>query len=369
MRKFMVLLVVIFAVSFCSAELQSALQEGPVSLKNLGQYKRALAVDLAQQLKNKELMDLLAANLTSRNSSMDLVPCIQNLASKAPSRSSEELWQNVVQLDKEIREIKGIADRVDYILEIRLAFPQRGWSEDLLVTYIPSGNERSWKHIEAFDAAGNVHYLDVHKAPETQVLVVGLNARRDMQAGLALMNEELRKAGMQTAMPEERTGLQVAKLDKIHLDDDQEPWVSGDAEIYSLVNGIAPESARANVIAMDMPYLDDDEKDYYPNQVLIVWNNYRYKAANINFYEHDDGTNYKEIVAMLIEKIGNVVPEYKYIFEIASQIIKLMPDQWFTNDDDYVDVFYTLEMGKTYTDYMGASRNAKITLVPYVIPE
>ena len=46
-----------------------------------------------------------------------------------------------------------------------------------------------------------------------------------------------------------------------------------------------------------------------------------------------------------------------------------MPDEWFSDDDDYVDVFYTLEKDKSYVNYMGASRNAKITLVPYVIPE
>jgi hypothetical protein len=44
-----------------------------------------------------------------------------------------------------------------------------------------------------------------------------------------------------------------------------------------------------------------------------------------------------------------------------------MPDSWFTNDDDYVDVFYTLFEGQNYTGYMGASGNAKITLSPLTI--
>lgn len=189
-----------------------------------------------------------------------------------------------------------------------------------------------------------------------------------MNAGIALLNDELQKAGLQYSAPvAQRENLEVAKLNFIRLNDDQEPWILGDAEIYMLVNGIAPEASKANVLSMELPYLSEDDKDYHPNQVVVIWKNYRYMAANINVYEHDDNTNYKEIAAYLVEKIGMVAPEYQQIFDIASQIIKLMPDEWFSNDDDFVDVFYTLEKGKTYTNYLGASKNAAITLVPYTI--
>jgi len=367
-RLFTITLLLFLLHSFCFGELEGILSRGQITLKKLGEYKRALALDMARELNNPQLVELLRTNLSPCHASVELVPLLKK--ANTGDRGFQQFFSSVRKLDEEILRIKGIAERVDTLLEIRLAFPTRGFpkANDLLVSYIPSGNEKSWKYIEAFDIRGGIHHLDVYQPPKGQVLVVGLNARKDLRAGIALMNEELRKAGMQPSFSQ-REGLKVAKLDYIYLKDDKEPWISGDAEIYALVNGISPQSEKASVIAVDMPYLDHDKTNYYPNQVLIVWNNYRYKAANINLYEHDDSANYKQIVAMLIKEIGKVVPEYQYIAEIASKIVQLMPNEWFTNDDDYVDVYYTLEQGKSYTNYQGVSRNAKMTLVPYVIPE
>ena len=44
-----------------------------------------------------------------------------------------------------------------------------------------------------------------------------------------------------------------------------------------------------------------------------------------------------------------------------------MPAGWFSNDDDYVDSFYTLEKGRTYTNLRGVSGNATVTLTPYYL--
>lgn len=349
------------------SQLESTLDRAPFALENLGQYKRALAAEIASCLNDPVAFQALRSSLNADNSSVELVPFLRSLAG---GRHRAHLAQAAARLDREILEAKGIAGYLDTVLEIRLAFPERGLPEngDFLVAYVPSGREKDWTSIEAFETNGTVRNLDVQQAPDRQILVVGLNGRKDLRAGIAMMNDELRKAGLQT-QAEPTRGLAVAKLNHIRLNDDQEPWILGDAEIYALVNGISPEASKANVIALELPYLDDDGRDYYPNQVLIVWDNYRYKAANINFYEKDDNANYKELVAMLVKEIGTVVPQYQTIFEIASRIIQLMPDHFFTNDDDYVDVFYTLEMGKTYTGYQGASRNATITLVPYTISE
>jgi hypothetical protein len=370
MQFFMLLCLLVLVSAPCFAELEGLLNDGQFVLTNLPKYKRALALDTASVLNEANNFELLTGKLSARNGSLDMLPLVKEMATLCPTRAVEQWADAVKKLDSQIREAKGISDRLETILEVRLAFPDRAVSKDMLVAYIPAGSEKSWKFIEAFDLAGNVHKLDVHQTPEKQVLVVGLNAKKDMQAGLALMNDEFKKAGMQPALrPSREGGIDVAKLDYIRLNDDQEPWISGDAEIYTLVNGISPEVSKASVIAMEMPYLVTDDKDYYPNQVLIVWQNYRYKAANLNIYEHDDNTNYKELVASLIQAIGQIAPEYQMIAEIASKIVRLMPDSWFSNDDDYVDVYYTLEKGKTYTNQPGVSGNAKITLVPYFIPE
>ncbi|CCQ11176.1 hypothetical protein PALB_20500 [Pseudoalteromonas luteoviolacea B = ATCC 29581] len=44
-----------------------------------------------------------------------------------------------------------------------------------------------------------------------------------------------------------------------------------------------------------------------------------------------------------------------------------MPDHWFSKDDDYVDVFYTLLEGRYYVGHIGASGNARMPLSPLTI--
>lgn len=62
-------------------------------------------------------------------------------------------------------------------------------------------------------------------------------------------------------------------------------------------------------------------------------------------------------------------PSYAVIGQVATAILQAMPASWFTNDDDYVDSFYTLEKGPTYVNYFGAAKNATISLVPYRLYE
>ncbi|EDK26668.1 hypothetical protein VSWAT3_22150 [Vibrionales bacterium SWAT-3] len=54
-------------------------------------------------------------------------------------------------------------------------------------------------------------------------------------------------------------------LHKIRLNDDEEPWLLGDAEIYAIIAGISPEEDKPEVRIVDMPYLDTEDKQYYPN--------------------------------------------------------------------------------------------------------
>ncbi len=51
--------------------------------------------------------------------------------------------------------------------------------------------------------------------------------------------------------------------------------------------------------------------------------------------------------------------------KVASAIIDVMPDEWYTDDDDYVDSYYTIEKNKFYTNYYGAGANAKISMSPF----
>ncbi|WP_372366570.1 DUF3103 family protein [Candidatus Uabimicrobium sp. HlEnr_7] len=372
MRFFSILLIFVLAISSISADMETLNTD--VNLNDMSQQKRVIAKQFAQQLNKVAFCAFLESRLSGHDSNHSLVSLLNDYTEVFGDSRCGDLGQGCANFDRNIREQKGITNRLDEILQVRLHADNTRATEtmdfsQMLVTFAPKGEEKDWKQIEAFDSDGNVHQLSVEKAPSRPVLIIELNSKADMRAGLSLLNDELRKAGLQPQQAlQRRAGLATGKLDYIRVNDDKEPWILGDAEMYLLVNGIDIEGDRANIISQEMPYLDKDDKDYFPNQIIVVWGNYRYQACNINVFEHDDNTNYKDIALKLIDVLGSISTEYKALFDLASEIIKVMPANWFTNDDDYVDVFYTME-NKEYKNYPGASRNAKITLKPYIIPE
>ncbi len=101
------------------------------------------------------------------------------------------------------------------------------------VAVAPEGGDE-FAPVVAYDAQGQAHQLDSHKAPESPVVVVGINERVD-ETG-ALLPESL-------PMPVQRTGNLTAqgcysvKLVRVDLYDDKEPWTRGWAEIYVAVSG------------------------------------------------------------------------------------------------------------------------------------
>lgn len=126
---------------------------------------------------------------------------------------------------------------------------------------------------------------------------------------------------------------------------------------------------------IDMPYLDYSETDYSPNQVMIYWQRYRWSAADMLLMEKDDGTNYKDLARTLLEVATaalKAIPDpevqaYAIIPQLTGKNLEAIPDSWATNDDDFVDVFYTLRQGTMYSDYSAAGNNVTATFAPLTI--
>lgn len=101
------------------------------------------------------------------------------------------------------------------------------------VAVSPEGGDE-FAPVVAYDAQGQAHQLDSHKAPAMPVVVVGVNERVDDTG--ALLPESL-------PIPVQRTGNLTAqgcysvKLVRVDLYDDKEPWTRGKAEIYVAVSG------------------------------------------------------------------------------------------------------------------------------------
>lgn len=238
-----------------------------------------------------------------------------------------------------------------------------------LVAYAPPGRERDWTAVPAFYRGGEALALDPRRAPAAPVIVVG--TRRTSAKDVAEANSMLQRAGLQHAPALAAASIETSRLDSIRLVDDEEPWISGAAEVYAVVSGVVGDN-QPEVHIVDMPYLDNDGTTYAPRQIVIDWSGFQYRVANVQLFEHDDNTSYQQLVMVLVSAIGEAGtlaghPTIMAVTEIANRILAAIPASVFTNDDDYVDSFYTIEQGHAYTGLVGAARNATMTLVPFVV--
>ena len=245
----------------------------------------------------------------------------------------------------------------------------------LHVAWAPSGDEATWTEIPAFALGGARTSFDPHQAPEVPVLVVETHGRLTMRQNIDQANLLLQQAGLQRAPSKsevlDATSIATTQLTSIRLADDQEPWVSGAAEIYAIASGVIGSNDPQMAI-VDLPYLDSDGTTYAPNQIVINWSNFQYQVANLQIFEHDSNTNYQDLVQAIIAAVGAAgslagYPVVQAITEIANRIIAAIPASVFTNDDDYVDSFYTIEKTKTYTNLVGAGNNATISIRPFTV--
>ncbi len=270
------------------------------------------------------------------------------------------------------------------VLELWMHLPKGEpiW-EELLVSYAPSDiEENEGQAIKAYDRAGNVVYLSADKAPDSPVIVVETQGYAALLMEVEKMNAMLRSAGLQhntvnrgnTGLSRSAAGVETTKLDKIELNDDQEPWISGAAEVYAVTSGIRTTDNAPELKVIPMQYLKNDDRAYYPNQIILFWDDYAYQAANIQLFEKDSNYNYKELTRILIDGVTQILgslsgqPWISALGQIAGAIVRVLPDSFFTNDDDYIDSFYTIEKGKSYIGYFGAAQNAKVDLQPHFVP-
>ncbi|WP_086932842.1 DUF3103 family protein [Agarilytica rhodophyticola] len=346
-------------------EALKLLQANPVGL-SMDVFVNKLSIknnrqDGLQRAKLKELGNL-ATNQCFRNSRISNDMLCQNYM-KSGNLEVPELW-----LFKPKHMIKALT------------------SKEVLFAYPPAGDEDSWTHIEAFDRFGNVVFLDAKVAPEVPVIVVETQGGAAFDIKVKIMNDALRNAGLQSLTsintpikPLDKNMLSAqalaedtTKMTQIHLDDDKEPWIKGAAEIYMITSGVKKSGDKAELKITPLHYLDEDGKNYYPNQLVLFWNDYAYNVANIQLWEDDGDSNYQQLVQALIQAVGRAggvfgLPELTAVTEIAAIIVEAMPSNWFSDDDDFVDTCYTIEKNQQYSNHNCAAGNARISLEPFTI--
>ncbi|CAK1803261.1 DUF3103 family protein [Vibrio crassostreae] len=370
--------------------------------ENSSAQKQSLALQISTRYSDLEL------SLKDQITEKQLSTPIDKLSSDKPYSAFSSKMQKA---DLGYRTMKGINDFSDSVLEIRMADEAmiEAWKsgESPLFAYEPSGDDSNWQYIEAYDVYGQVHELDVYQMPDVPVFVIDSNGSEELKAGLMAMQTEMNKLGTatqinsdsnttsdseasknskvqkqtfmskaqrSTAMSEPEP-LNTTQLTKIRLAVDQEPWISGKAEIYAIVTGVDSSRLEPQIDLVEMPYLDYDKQTYYPNQTVIFWPRYRWGAADMILMEHDDGTDYKALAKLLVEaaeEILKMIPDpevqgYAIIPQITGKIIDVIPEGVLVNDDDFVDVYYTLMQNTPYVDRPGAGGNAVASFTPVTI--
>ncbi|MEU9740609.1 DUF3103 family protein [Micromonospora chersina] len=271
---------------------------------------------------------------------------------------------------------KGLPAGTGSLLRLRLAQPDlraalaRG--EAPLVAAAPTDD--SVASVVAYDRSGGTVVLDAARVPLRPVLVVEVDGERALSAGLALMREQLDARGIGPASSTRTAsagltasgGYWATKVDAVRLSDDQEPWIKGAAEIYTVVAGFGLDG-RAKVDLVQMPYLDNDGTTYYPNQLLVHFSAYKYNLADVVMMEDDGDTNYSALVKAIANALLVIVDGGAYT-PLVNAVLDAIPTSWYTDDPDFVDAWYTLSTTSSGRRY-GAGGNGWMDVVPYWVSE
>lgn len=345
--------------------------------------KKEVTLDFIDLMNNENFKKVTLEMLSKQKPSVELSKILENASNFVSEEVSfKELKNQTITL--EAKASAEVAPEKIEILEVWMHNPSEVNSKDLLFSFAPKGEEKDWKQIEAYTLDKKLVYLDANEAPKQPVIVIETDGFEALKREVEYMNKFLRQGGVQNNRfkgkntmsvlnTAKSSGLETTKLNKIRLNDDEEPWISGAAEVYAITSGIRDASNAPEIKVIPMYYLDHDGKDYYPNQVLLFWDDYEYQAANIQLFEKDDNVNYKDLVSTIVSGVFQIIgtvstqPWVNVLGQVAGAIIQAMPNSWYTNNDDYLDSFYTIEKNKSYYNYYGARGNAKVNLAPYFI--
>ncbi|MFD7943483.1 DUF3103 family protein [Streptomyces sp. NPDC059744] len=296
---------------------------------------------------------------------------VQSLAARAATPSGRALIPAVREADRRIAAAKGLAASTGSLLRVRLG--DASMREDLTGEAVPlvaaAPADDAAETITAYDSQGRAHTLDAREVPQRPVYVVDIDVSKALAAGLGVLRAEFAKHGVATPRPQARQaagGWWSTRVTSVELADDEEPWVKGDAEVYTLVTGFGLDG-KVRVDTVDMPYLNSDGVVYYPNQILVNWSNYKYNLADAVMMEDDGDTNYQALAQALTTALLTITDQGAYI-PLVNAVLSAIPTSWWTDDPDYVDSWYTLARSDSGRRN-GAAGNGWMTVEPYFVEQ
>jgi hypothetical protein len=280
---------------------------------------------------------------------------------RAPENSP--LGKAVRAANRAVLSAKGLPGDGAPLLTVRLADPgmvpalRRGVAP--LVASSPSDDTAS--SVTAYDQAARPVLLAADTVPARPVYLVEVDTAKAVTMGMAVVDATLSTHG-QTAPARAAAGYWATQVTSIRLNDDKEPWHKGSAEVFAVAAGFG-QDGKVKVDTVEMPYLDHDDTTYYPGQLLVHFSAYKYNLADLVLMEEDGGTNYRDLALALSQALLTIVDGGAYI-PLVNAILNAIPDDWWTDDPDYVDSWYTLSTATAGT-LTGAAANGTMTVNPY----
>ena len=246
---------------------------------------------------------------------------------------------------------------------------------EVLFIYNPDAKfDKTQKFVDAYDIDGKVIKLDAIKEPNVPVIIIDNSSNKAHEFKVKAVNEEFQRLGLQDVSSNliaKKAGSPRTMITKMRLNNDQEYWFAGGAEIYALVTGVKKNNKTAEQVYMyHLPSVDHDGVTYKLNNRLIDWNLIGHDRANITFMEQDYGdvSAYIRTAKDLIKK-RNARPKNEkddskinWFIQLIGDLITSIPDDFFNNDDDDVDVYYSIRKGSSSANLPGTHRNARIDL-------
>ncbi|MFK0286520.1 DUF3103 family protein [Streptomyces sp. NPDC090499] len=301
---------------------------------------------------------------------------LQALASSTADPEGRNLLASVAAADRRIAALKGLPASTGSLLRVRLGAPSmRSHLNAGATPWIAvAAADDDARTITAYDSQGHAHAVSTAHVPGRPLYILDIDVTKAHRAGLKVLQQAFADKGL-TSLPSKAAnstraastaGWWATKVTAVEVNDDQEPWFKGAAEMFSLVTGFG-QDGTARVDSVDMPYLDYDGTVYYPNQILVNWSNYKYNLADVVMMEDDDGTNYRALAQAITTALLTVTDQGTYI-PLVNAVLSAIPDSWFTDDPDYVESWYTLAQNSTGR-LNGASGNGWMTVEPYFVEE
>lgn len=325
---------------------------------------RALAASLADPALRERLRSATAA----APAGAELAP----LAAGLSGATARGLAAATARADRAVATAKGLGD-LGPLLRVQLADPSmraalEAGTEPLVAI---AGTDEHARTVRAYDTAGRVRGLDATTLPTRPVYLVDIDTAKALTAGIDLLQRELTARGIAPAAPQPSSAQAAAgwwgtKITSVEVNDDEEPWFKGAAEMFSLVSGFGPDG-KVRVDSVAMPYLQYDGTVYYPNQILVNWSNYKYNLADVVLMEDDGDTNYLALAQAVAAVLLTIADQGAYI-PLVNAVLAALPASWWVDDPDYVESWYTLARSSSGR-LNGARGNGWMTVEPYWVSQ